>query len=195
MEVWCVCLGVGEEGGGRAGRQEGRACGGGSSPLLSACVGECCCAGWRGVAVTPVCPGKQCPRRVFYGSCWTLISFVPRLSRAAAALSPSLHLISLLPPPAFALPSPQKRAPPPSLEGKKKPRTTRSCGLTGVRNRLPHYPPRGQVCNKSIWKEINIESTVAARVRNNKRKKHGQNKCALSISLMNHFAEYEVFFF
>lgn len=72
--------------------------------------------------------GKQCPRRVFYGSCWTLISFVPYLSSAAAALSP------------------QKRAPPLPTP-LKKPRTTRS-GLTGVHNRLPNIPHG--LCNKSI---------------------------------------------
>lgn len=74
--------------------------------------------------------GKQCPRRVFYGSCWTLISFVARLSCAAAALSP------------------QKRARPP--------RTTRYLrSTTGLR-----VSPTGKVCNRSInnrsaqkWKE------------------------------------------
>lgn len=100
-------------GGGRGvGRRDARV-GGGSSPLLSACVGECCCApGGGGFAVTPVCPGKQCPRRVFYGSCWTLISFVPHLSRAAAALSP----------PSPALRSPTARSSPPRI--KRVPRLT-----------------------------------------------------------------------
>lgn len=68
--------------------------------LLSVCVGECCECPAEGVGVEEVLlfpsAGKQCPRRVFYGSCWTLISFVPYLSSAAAALSP------------------QKRAPTPS---------------------------------------------------------------------------------
>lgn len=150
MEVWCVRLGEGE-GGWRAGRRDARV-GGGSSPLLSACVGECCCApGGGGSLFLPSAPVNNASRRVFYGSCWTLISFVARLSRAAAALSPPA------PPPlpsCPALPSPQKACafPPPSRK-KKKPRTTRYCGLTGDRNRLPHYPPRGQVCNKSIWKK------------------------------------------
>lgn len=61
--------------------------------------------------------GKQCPRRVFYGSCWTLISFVARLSSAAAALSP------------------QKRARTPTpLHPPGKPRTTRYLrSTTGLR--------------------------------------------------------------
>lgn len=120
-----MCLG---EEGGAVGRRDARV-GGGSSPLLSACVGECCCApGGGGFAVTPVCPGKQCPRRVFYGSCWTLISFVPHLSRAAAALSPPSP--ALRSPTARSSPPRRKRVPrltPPSRK-KKKPRTTRSCG-------------------------------------------------------------------
>lgn len=62
-------------------------------------------AGWGRARRLFPSAGKQCPRRVFYGSCWTLISFVARLSSAAAALSP------------------QKRAPPPQPPGK--PRTTR----------------------------------------------------------------------
>lgn len=82
---WCVC----------GGREGGH--------LLSACVGECCECRVEGVEEVLLFPsaGKQWPRRVFYGSCWTLISFVPHLSPAAAALSP------------------QKRAPPPSPLPKK----------------------------------------------------------------------------
>lgn len=80
--------------------------------LLSACVGECCECRVEGVGAAEALlfpsAGKQCPRRVFYGSCWTLISFVARLSSAAAALSP------------------QKRAPPlPLPPPPGKPRTTR----------------------------------------------------------------------
>lgn len=148
MEVWCVCLEEGEEGK-QAGRQEGRACGGRElTPFVCMCGRVLLRAGWRRVAVTPVCPGKQCPRRVFYGSCWTLISFVPRLSRAAAALSPPA------PPP----PSPATLLPCPPLSAKsvrlpphprggvgREPRTTRYCVLAGVRNRLPHNP-RGAKC-------------------------------------------------
>lgn len=108
------------------GRQEGRACGGRAlTPFCPACVGECCCApGGGGSLLFPSAPGKQCPRRVFYGSCWTLISFVPRLSRAAAAAAlspphPPTPKPLLFPPPR------KKRAPlpfscSPSLKKKKK---------------------------------------------------------------------------
>lgn len=61
--------------------------GGKGGHLLSACVGECCERRVEEVLLSPSA-GKQCLRRVFYGSCWTLISFVPHLSPAAAALSP-----------------------------------------------------------------------------------------------------------
>lgn len=73
--------------------------------------------------------GKQCPRRVFYGSCWTLISFVARLSSAAAALSP------------------QKRAPPPPPP--RKATHHAFTALLEVHNGL-HSIPCGKACNKSI---------------------------------------------
>lgn len=67
--------------------------GGGCKHLLSTSVGECCESrvggGWRRRRCCySRLPGKQYPRRVFYGSCCTTISFVPHLSPAAAALSP-----------------------------------------------------------------------------------------------------------
>lgn len=103
----------------------GRGRGGEGGHLLSACVGECCECG--GGLLFPSA-GKQCPRRVFYGSCWTLISFVARLSSAAAALSP------------------QKRArPPPSPP----PRKATHHALLEVHDR-PESIPHGKACNKSI---------------------------------------------
>lgn len=83
----CVCWGRGR----RGPRGEG-------GHLLSASVGECC--EWRVGAGEALIPSahKQCPRRVFYGSCWTLISFVARLSSAAAALSPQKRARTPLPP-------------------------------------------------------------------------------------------------
>lgn len=146
MEVGACVWGVGEGG-----------------HLLSACVGECCERRVEGVGVEEVLlfpsAGKQCPRRVFYGSCWTLISFVPHLSSAAAALSP------------------QKRAPPPPLlPPQKKPRTTRS-GLTGVHNRLPNIP-HGQPCNKSI-KDQHVHAGVCIK------NEIAVNKDASKISPMN----------
>lgn len=91
-------------------------------------------AGWGVEEVLLLFPsaGKQCPRRVFYGSCWTLISFVTHLSPAAAALSPQ----SVRPP---------------------KPRTTRA-GLTGVNHRIPKIP-HGHSCNKSI-KDRDLQGRV-----------------------------------
>lgn len=68
---------------------------GGCKHLLSTSVGECCESrvggGWRRRrrrCCYSRLPGKQYPRRVFYGSCCTTISFVQHLSPAAAALSP-----------------------------------------------------------------------------------------------------------
>lgn len=113
MEVGACVWGVGEGG-----------------HLLSACVGECCERRVEGVGVEEVLlfpsAGKQCPRRVFYGSCWTLISFVPHLSSAAAALSP------------------QKRAPPPPLLPPKK-ATHHALWPHRCPQQASQYPPRTTV--------------------------------------------------
>lgn len=81
-------------------------------------------AGWGRARRLFPSAGKQCPRRVFYGSCWTLISFVARLSSAAAALSP------------------QKRAPPPSPPESHAPRVY---DLTRRLQRPSQYPLRESV--------------------------------------------------
>lgn len=83
-----ACVGAGGRGGDAKG-EEGH--------LLFPCVGECCECRVEGGGVEEVLlvpsAGKQCPRRVFYGSCWTLISFVPQVSPAAAALSPQKRMV------------------------------------------------------------------------------------------------------
>lgn len=74
-----ACVGAGDAGG-REGGTEGTFC----LQVWESVVS----AGWGRARRLFPSAGKQCPRRVFYGSCWTLISFVARLSSAAAALSP-----------------------------------------------------------------------------------------------------------
>lgn len=117
MEVGACVWGVGEGG-----------------HLLSACVGECCERRVEGVGVEEVLlfpsAGKQCPRRVFYGSCWTLISFVPHLSSAAAALSP------------------QKRAPPPPLLPPQKSHAPRALASPVSTTGFPISPTDNRVTNQ-----------------------------------------------
>lgn len=132
----CLGAGVGRRtrvGGGREGH-----------PFVCMCGRVLCAPGGGGCCYSRL-PGKQCPRRVFYGSCWTLISFVPHLSRAAAALSPAKACAHPTP-----LPHPLLLSPP---NPQKKPCTTRS-GFTGVRNWLPNIPHGG----KCVTNQFEIKS-------------------------------------
>lgn len=104
--------------------------------VVSAGWRVCVCGGVEEVLLFPSA-GKQCPRRVFYGSCWTLISFVPHLSPAAAALSPAKAC------------APPSSSPHPSLKKKKKSHAPRALASPVSTTGLPNVPC-GQVCNKSI---------------------------------------------
>lgn len=115
-----ACVGAGDAGGGGEGR--------GATFCLQ--VWESVVSGgWGRARRLFPSAGKQCPRRVFYGSCWTLISFVARLSSAAAALSP------------------QKRASPPRPTAPAPPEShaPRVYDLTRRSQRAWQYPLRERV--------------------------------------------------
>ena len=139
---------------------EVRACVGGTlgrgAPFVCKCGRVWWWWGEEEALLFPSAGGKQCPRRVFYGSCWTLVSFVPHLEPRSCccccaftptqathhASAPASPLSTVNPPPRQPPNIPHGR-----LCNKSIKRSTRTCRR--VRVCIKYYIPVNKVVSKN----------------------------------------------
>lgn len=159
-----------------AGRQEGRACGGRElTPFVCMCGRVLLRAGWRRVAVPPVCPGKQCLEESVL---WLVLDsdFFCCASepRSCCAFSPCTSSSPLLSCPPLSAKSVRL---PPSLEEKKKSHAPRVIAASPVTaTGFPTIPHGAKCVTNQFGKKIKIEPRVTACVSHKKKKRETRSE-------------------